>query len=63
MAVYIPSEKGKPGLPQFKISGEQIISENPAISTTLLAQPLQTKLFPLGPLKAAQPLRNSLLLS
>ena len=35
MAVTIPSDKGKPGLPQFKLTGEQITSENPAESTTL----------------------------
>jgi hypothetical protein len=35
MTVTIPSDKGKPGLPQFLLTGEQIISENPAQSTTL----------------------------
>ncbi|MCK5763848.1 MAG: hypothetical protein KAH05_06995 [Clostridiales bacterium] len=35
MSITIPSDKGKPGLPQFKLTGEKIISENPAESTTL----------------------------
>ena len=35
MAVNIPNDKGKPGLPQFQITGEQITSENPAESTAL----------------------------
>lgn len=32
MAVTIPSDKGKPGLPQFKITGEEITSVNPVTS-------------------------------
>ena len=35
MAVTIPSDKGKPGLPQFQLTGEQITGENPATSTAL----------------------------
>lgn len=35
MAVTIPADKGKPGLPRFQITGEQITGENPATSTTL----------------------------
>jgi len=35
MVVTIPSGKGKPGLPQFQITGEKITGENPATSTAL----------------------------
>ena len=35
MAVTIPSDKGKPGLPRFQLTGEKITGENPATSTTL----------------------------
>ncbi len=38
MAITIPGDKGKPGLPHFQISGEQITGENPATSTTLLTE-------------------------
>lgn len=35
MPVTIPNDKNKPNPPVFRISGEQIISENPPTSTTL----------------------------
>jgi hypothetical protein len=35
MAVTIPSDKGKPGLPQFQLTGNQITSENPQATTAL----------------------------
>lgn len=35
MAVTIPGDKGKPGIPRFLLTGEQILGENIATSLTL----------------------------
>ena len=35
MAVTIPGDKGKPGLPSFQLTGDQVTSENPVSITTL----------------------------
>jgi len=42
MATTIPSSKGKPGIPQFKLTGEKIITENPPTSTTLTDELIPT---------------------
>ena len=35
MAITIPGDKGKPGLPQFSLTGERLISENPPVSESI----------------------------
>lgn len=35
MPITIPGDKGKPGLPQFSLTGERLISENPPVSESI----------------------------